>query len=46
METNRRRARMFSHLKDFRRIATRSDVLAQNYLAAISMAAALSYWIN
>lgn len=37
--------RMFGRLKDFRRIATRYDRLAANFLAAICLAAAVSYWI-
>ena len=38
--------RMFCRLKDFRRIATRYDKLARNFLAAICLAAALSFWLN
>jgi transposase len=37
--------RMFCRLKDFRRIATRYDRLATNYLAAVSLAATVSYWL-
>ncbi|WP_029005241.1 IS5/IS1182 family transposase, partial [Azorhizobium doebereinerae] len=37
--------RMFCRLKDFRRIATRYDRLATNFLAAVSIAAAVSYWL-
>ncbi|WP_183513433.1 IS5 family transposase [Methylobacterium brachythecii] len=37
--------RMFGRLKDFRRIATRYDRLASNYLAAICIAAIVSYWL-
>ena len=37
--------RMFGRLKDFRRIATRYDRLAQNFLAAVCLAATLSYWL-
>ena len=37
--------RMFGRLKDFRRIATRYDRLAQNFLAAICLAATVSYWL-
>ena len=37
--------RMFSRLKDFRRIATRYDKLAANFLAAVHLAAAVSYWL-
>jgi transposase len=35
----------FNRLKDFRRIATRYDRLARNYLASICLAAALVWWI-
>ncbi len=37
--------RMFCRLKDFRRIATRYDRLAINFLAAVCIAAAVSYWL-
>lgn len=37
--------RMFCRLKDFRRIATRYDRLAANFLAAICLAAIVSYWL-
>jgi transposase len=37
--------RMFGRLKDFRRIATRYDRLAQNYLAAVCLAATVCYWL-
>lgn len=37
--------RMFGRLKDFRRIATRYDRLAQNYLAAVHIAAIVCYWL-
>lgn len=37
--------RMFCRLKDFRRIATRYDRLAVNYLAAICLAATVCYWL-
>lgn len=37
--------RMFGRLKDFRRIATRYDRLARNYLAAVCLAATISYWL-
>ncbi|MDF9862332.1 UNVERIFIED_ORG: transposase [Methylorubrum zatmanii] len=37
--------RMFGRLKDFRRIATRYDRLAANYLAAVCIAATVSYWL-
>jgi transposase len=36
--------RMFGRLKDFSRIATRYDKLATNYLAAIVIAATLTWW--
>jgi len=32
-------------LKDFRRIATRYDRLARNYLASVCLTAALVWWI-
>src|SRR5262245_60868277 len=35
----------FNRLKDFRRIATRHDRLARNYLASVCLAAALVWWI-
>jgi transposase len=37
--------RMFGRLKDFRRIATRYDKLARNFLAGIALAATLIWWI-
>jgi transposase len=37
--------RMFGRLKDFRRIATRYDKLARNFLAAVSLAATIVWWI-
>jgi transposase len=37
--------RMFGRLKDFRRIATRYDKLASNFLAAVHLAATVSYWL-
>ncbi len=37
--------RMFGRLKDFRRIATRYDRLAQNFLAAVYLAAIVCYWL-
>jgi transposase len=37
--------RMFCRLKDFRRVATRYDRLAANYLAAVCLAATVSYWL-
>jgi transposase len=36
--------RMFARLKDFRRIATRYDKLARNYLAGVLLAAATIWW--
>ena len=38
--------RMFCRLKDFRRIATRYDKLAQNFLSAVVLAAIVAYWLN
>ena len=38
--------RMFGRLKDFRRIATRYDKLARNFLAGVLLAAAILYWLN
>jgi transposase len=38
--------RMFCRLKDFRRIATRYDKRADNFLSAILLAAAITWWIN
>ena len=35
----------FNSLKDFRRIATRYDKPARNYLASVCLAAALVWWI-
>ena len=36
--------RMFCRLKDFRRIATRYDKLARNFLAGVLLAAAIIWW--
>jgi transposase len=38
--------RCFCRLKVFRRIATRYDKLARNFLAAIQLSAVVAYWIN
>jgi len=38
--------RMFCRLKDFRRIATRYDKLARNYLASLCLAALVAYWVR
>jgi transposase len=38
--------RMFCRLKDFRRIATRYDKLARNFLSAVLLAAAITWWAN
>ena len=35
----------FARLKQWRRIATRYDKLARNYLASVCLAAALVWWI-
>jgi transposase len=37
--------RMFRRLKDFRRIATRYDRNAANFLAAVCIAATVSHWL-
>jgi len=37
--------RMFGRLKDFRRVATRYDRSAINFLAAVCLAATVSYWL-
>ena len=37
--------RMFGRLEDFRRIATRYDRSATIYLAAVCLAATVSYWL-
>lgn len=36
--------RMFARLKDFRRVATRYDKLARNFLSGVSLAAAITWW--
>ena len=36
---------MFCRLKDFRRVATRYDKLARNYLSAVTFAAAVAFWL-
>jgi transposase len=38
--------RMFARLKDFRRIATRYDKLARNFLAGALIAATVVWWLN
>jgi transposase len=38
--------RMFCHLKDFRRIATRYDKRADIFLSTIHLIAAIAWWIN
>jgi len=38
--------RMFCRLKDFRRVATRYDKLARNFLATAMIAATIIRWIN
>jgi putative transposase len=37
--------RMFCRLKNWRRIATRYDKLARNFLAAVSLAIIVTWWI-
>ena len=36
---------MFGRLKDFRRIATRYDRSATNFMAAAHIAATVAYWL-
>jgi transposase len=38
--------RMFGRLKDFRRVATRYDKLARNFLATLALAAIVIWWLN
>jgi|TARA_B100000809_G_C14987526_1_gene476789 transposase len=38
--------RMFGRLKDFRRIATRYDKLARNFLSATLIAVIVIWWLN
>jgi transposase len=38
--------RMFARLKDYRRIATRYDKLARNFLAGAHIVAAAIWWLN
>lgn len=38
--------RMWCRLKDWRRIATRYDKLARNFLSAAYLAAVFSFWLN
>ncbi len=38
--------RMFCRLKDWRRIATRYDRLAQNFLSALALVAAVCFWAS
>jgi len=37
---------MFCRLKDFRRIATRYDKLARNFVAGALLAAAVLWWLD
>ena len=37
--------RMFCRLRDWRRIATRYDRLAENFVAAVALVATISFWI-
>ena len=37
--------RMFCRLKDYRRIATRYDKLAANFLSGVALATALAFWL-
>ncbi len=38
--------RAFSHLKDWRRVATRYDKLARNFQATVILAILFKWWIN
>jgi transposase len=38
--------RMFARIKDFRRVATRYDKLARNFLAGALIAATAAWWLN
>ena len=38
--------RMFCRLKDWRRIATRYDRLARNFLSAIALVATACFWLT
>ena len=38
--------RLWCRLKDWRRVATRYDKLAANYMAGVFIAAAISFWCN
>jgi len=38
--------RMWCRLKDWRRVATRYDKLARNFLSTALLAAAFTYWLN
>jgi len=38
--------RLWCRLKDWRRVATRYDKLASNYLSGVYLAATLIYWAN
>jgi transposase len=38
--------RMFARLKDFRRVATRYDKLARNFLAGALIVATVIWWLN
>lgn len=35
----------FCRLKDFRRVATRYDKLAANFMSAVALAATLAFWL-
>ncbi|MDK9698439.1 MAG: transposase, partial [Siculibacillus sp.] len=38
--------RLWCRLKDWRRVATRYDKLARNFLSAAYLAAVVAYWLN
>ena len=44
---NRNRVeRLWARLKDWRRVATRYDKLARNFLSGVQLATVISYWAN
>ena len=43
-KTRNRIERMFSRLKDFRRVATRYDKLARNFASTIALAVVALWW--
>ena len=45
IQYDERRYKDRCRLKDFRRIATRYDKLARNFLSAVHLAAAIAFWL-